>query len=127
MTSEQEFSKNDYMALHDRCAVCHWPARRQGRWLELHHIVGGPGRKDVPENWIALCCRCHRAVHDKLPDVGELPKGAVVSAKWEEDGEFDLAILAKLKRRHALPYDPEPVPDVFLSERHRNGGFSWPG
>ena len=47
-------SPNEYMLLHDCCAVCHWPAQRQGRWMELHHIVGGSGRKDLEINTTAI-------------------------------------------------------------------------
>lgn len=121
-------TKQDYMLLHPRCAVCHWPLERRGRWLELHHIVGGPGRKDPPDgsNWIALCCRCHRAVHDRLPEYGELPKGAVLSAKEEEDGPVSTQQLAALKRRRELPYEREPIPERFLRDRTRRGGDPWP-
>lgn len=124
--TEQEFTRNDYMLLHGRCAVCYWEGTRKGRWLELHHIVGGPGRKDIVENWLSLCCRCHAAVHDRLPDYGELSKGAILTAKWQEDGEFDPAILAALKHRKALPYSAEPIPDKFLEDRMHSGGKPWP-
>lgn len=112
--------------LHDRCAVCHWPSMRKGRWMELHHIIGGAGRKDLFENWLALCNRCHHAVHNKLPDYGEIPKGSVLTAKEEEDGYVDVQKLAALRRRKALPYDREPIPDKFLEDRLRNGGKPWP-
>jgi hypothetical protein len=118
--------RNDYMMLHPYCAVCHWPADRHGRWMELHHIVGGAGRKDLPENWISLCCRCHHAVHDRLPEYGELPKGAILSAKIEADGSVDLEKLASLKRRKNLPYEPEKIPAKFLADRRKKGGSPWP-
>lgn len=123
-----ELTPRDYMLLHDRCAVCHWPAVRPGRWLELHHIVGGVGRKDLPDgsNWIALCARCHHAVHNRLPEYGELPKGAVLSAKEEEDGHVDEGKLASLRRRKALPYEREPIPERFLRDRRQKGGNPWP-
>lgn len=127
--SDPGLSKEEYMLLHRRCAVCHWPAHRRGRWLELHHIVGGAGRKDVPDgsNWLALCNRCHHALHaERIPGYGELPRGAVLSAKQEEDGPVDVAGLAALKRRKALPYDQCPIPDPFLKDRLRNGGTPWP-
>ena len=118
--------KNDYVMLHGRCAVCHWPIERRGRTLEVHHIVAGPGRKDIPENWLLTCGRCHHAIHNKLPDYGELPPGSVLTAKWEEDGPFDPAILAALKHRKALPYEPEPIPKKFREDRRKNGGKPWP-
>lgn len=126
--SLEEIDRNEYMMLHPYCAVCHWPSDRRGRWMELHHIVGGPGRKDLPngENWIALCCRCHHAVHDKLPEYGSLPKGSILTAKEEADGPVDQQRLAKLKNRKNLSYDPCPIPDKFLADRSHRGGRPWP-
>jgi len=120
--------KNEYMLLHQYCAVCHWPAVRTGRHLELHHIVGGRGRKDLPrgENWVSLCSRCHHAVHNKLPEYGELPKGSVLTAKAEADGEVDLPLLASLLRKKHLGYDPAPIPEKFLHDRRQKGGRAWP-
>lgn len=94
--------------------------------MELHHIVGGAGRKDLFENWLALCNRCHHAVHNKIPGFGEIPKGAVLTAKEEADGYVDVQKLAELRRRKALPYNREPIPDKFLEDRLRNGGDPWP-
>jgi hypothetical protein len=127
-TWPEDLTAQEYMALRDRCAVCWWPARRPGRWMELHHIVGGPGRKDVRNaaNWISLCNRCHRCVHDSVAGHAELPRGAILTAKQWEDGHVDLLSLARLKRRQSLPYDPEPIPEFFLEERRRNGGEPWP-
>lgn len=118
----------DYMMTHQRCAVCHWPAERKGRWLELHHLVGGAGRQNLPcgSNYLATCCRCHHAIHDRLPEYGELPKGALLTAKDEEDGPVDAAKLASLKGRRALPYEREPIPKKFLEDRTRRGGDPWP-
>ena len=113
---------------HQRCAVCHWEASRYGRRLEIHHIVGGAGRKDLPSgaNFLLLCGRCHHAVHAKLPVLGELPKGSILAAKEEEDGSVDIDELASLRRRKALPYDKRSIPDAFLAERERRGGDPWP-
>lgn len=124
--SNEELDPQEYMLLHERCAICHWPARRPGRWMELHHIVGGPGRKDYAFNFLATCSRCHAAIHQKLPEYGEIPKGAVLSAKLEEDGECHPEKLAALKRRKGLPYDFEPIPKKFLEDRRRQGGKPWP-
>jgi hypothetical protein len=65
-------------------------------------------------------------VHDRLPGYGELPKGSVLTAKVEEDGTLDLALLAGLKGRKSLPYEPEPIPEKFLADRLKNGGDPWP-
>lgn len=126
MTNPEELSKDDYAMLHGRCAVCYWPLGRRGRTMEIHHIVGGPGRKDIPENWLLTCSRCHFAIHNKLPEYGELPKGSVLAAKWEEDGFFDPSVLAALKHRKNLPYEPCPIPEKFLEDRRKNGGPPWP-
>ena len=125
---DDALTPQDYMLTHQRCAVCHWPATRRGRWLELHHIIGGSGRKDLPDggNWLATCCRCHTAIHDRLPGYGELPKGSILTAKAEEDGSCDEARLAALKGRKALPYEREPIPKKFLDDRTRRGGDPWP-
>lgn len=109
--------------------MCHWPARRQGRTLELHHIVGGAGRKNLPDgsNFIALCQLCHKGVHDRVANAPEIPKGAVLTAKMLEDGEIDLFALAQLKHKQHLGYDPEPIPDYYLEQRHKQGGdTAWP-
>lgn len=122
----QGVDRYDYMEIRGyRCAVCFWPANRSGRWMELHHIVGGPGRKDCVENWIPLCSRCHHAVHNKLPEYGELPKGAILRAKDELDG-VDVEKLASLLHRKALSYEECDIPEKFLADRHRQGGDRWP-
>ena len=119
---EHGLTKQDYMLLHRRCAVCYWPDTKRGRRLELHHIVGGAGRKDLSDgtNWICLCDRCHRAVHDKVPEYGEIPKGAILEAKEQEDGFVDIDKLASLKHRKALPYDQCDIPEKFLADRRDN-------
>ncbi len=127
--SDGQLTKNDYMLLHPRCAICHWPANRPGRRLELHHIVGGPGRKDLPDgsNWLCICGRDHHALHhQRLPGYPNLTKGMVLTAKIDEDGPVDVKKLAALKRRQALPYEPEPIPKEFLEDRTRRGGDPWP-
>jgi len=125
-TAHEGMSPNEYMLLHNFCAVCHWPAQRRGRWMELHHIVGGSGRKDVEINYLCLCCRCHHAVHNSLPEYGEIPKGSLLAAKMEQDGSVDEKGLAALKGRHGLPYDICPIPETFLADRSNKGGRSWP-
>lgn len=125
---EEGLTPQEYMLLHPRCAICHWPATRPGRRLELHHIMAGAGRKNLPDgsNFLALCSRCHHHLHHVTEDRGGLPPGAVLTAKAEEDGFCDTAKLASLKRRKALPYEPCVIPDAFLEDRRRNGGRPWP-
>jgi hypothetical protein len=127
-SNDEHLTRQEYMATHLRCAVCYWPANRVGRCLELHHIVGGPGRYDIPggANWVTLCSLCHRSLHDKVAGICELPRGAILAAKLEEDGELDIDLLASLKHRKALPYDICPVPDEYKQLRSKNGGPAWP-
>jgi hypothetical protein len=123
--SDEELSPQDYMLLHNRCAICHWPDNKPGRTLQLHHIVGGAGRKNCEENYTAVCSRCHTAIHDRLPEYGEIPKGAVLAAKLEEDGYLDLDKLASLTGRRALAYDVCPIPEKFIEDRTKNTP-AWP-
>lgn len=123
-----QLTKNDYMLMHSRCAVCHWPAERKGRWLELHHIIGGAGRKDLPtgENWLAICNRCHHHLHSLPANKGGLPPGAILTAKEAEDGPVDESKLASLKGRKALAYSRSEIPEQYLADRRRRGGDPWP-
>lgn len=125
-TDEGELEPQEYMLLHHRCAICHWPSNRRGRWMELHHIIGGRGRKNIEANYLACCARCHRAIHDNLADYGTISKGAVLTAKQEEDGFVDVDRLAGLLRRKSLAYGLEPIPEKFLEDRRKNGGRPWP-
>jgi hypothetical protein len=61
-----------------------------------------------------------------MPGYSDLAKGAILTAKVEEDGPVDVEKLAALKHRRALPYEPEPIPPEFLSDRTRRGGDPWP-
>jgi len=117
---------DEYRQSHNRCAVCHWPDGRWGRWLELHHIVGGRGRKHVPYNMVMLCSRCHRALHDKIADHPEIPKGAILTAKKGEDGKVKPEQLAALQGKKALSYEPESIPEFYMNERTKRGGQPWP-
>jgi len=123
-TEPGEMEPQEYMLLRNRCAICHWPAGRPGRWMELHHIVGGRGRRNTERNYIACCCRCHHSIHNNVPQ-GSIPKGAVLAAKLEEDGEVDPEFLASLLRKKALSYEMEPIPEFYRLERGRNGGNPW--
>jgi hypothetical protein len=125
---EDGITIGEYMLLHPRCAVCHWPAGRRGRNLELHHIMGGAGRKNLPDgsNFLTLCCRCHHFLHGVSETRGGLPPGAILTAKEEEDGPVDCSKLASLRGRKALPYDPCEIPEAFLTDRRKKGGDPWP-
>jgi len=94
--------------------------------MEIHHIVGAAGRKHDSFNLILLCARCHARVHTRVMDNPDIPRGAILTAKEEEDGSVDCDKLAALKHRRALPYEPEPIPDWYKEQRHRKGGDPWP-
>ena len=123
--NEDGLTMGEYMLLHTRCAICHWPQHKPGRTLQLHHIQGGAGRKNPPSgiNWICLCDICHGSVHGRIAGYEEIPRGAVLTAKEEEDGFVDEAGLAALKGRVGLPYDKCPIPDQYLEERKKHSGF----
>lgn len=61
-----------------------------------------------------------------MPGYGNLTKGAILTAKQEEDGAVDVEKLAQLMHRKALPYDPSPIPPEYLADRLRYGGDPWP-
>jgi hypothetical protein len=124
--NDNDLDPQEYMLLHDRCAICHWPAARPGRWLELHHIIGGAGRKDYAWNFLSCCARCHHYIHHVTTEKGGIPRGAVLAAKLEEDGEIELEKLAALRRRKNLPYEVEPIPQKFRDDRRKRGGDPWP-
>jgi len=116
----------EYRTTHHRCAVCHWPDDRWGRRLEVHHLVGGPGRKHLPFNLVLLCSRCHTCVHQRVHGHPDVPKGCLLAAKREEDGRVYPKRLAALKHQAALLYDEEPIPEFYKQERLRKGGDPWP-
>lgn len=124
-TANEDLTMGEYMLLHTRCAVCHWPQHKPGRTLQLHHIQGGAGRKNPPSgiNWICLCDICHGSVHGRIAGYEEIPRGAVLTAKEEEDGWVDEAGLAALKGRVGLPYDKCPIPAQYIAERKKHTGF----
>lgn len=117
---------DEYADAHDKCAVCHWPKGRWGRRLEVHHLVQGAGRKHHPYCIVLICNRCHRCVHDRLPNTPELTKGMILTAKEEEDGAVDTRKLAALVGRRDVRYDREKIPSHFIQERGRRGGDPWP-
>jgi hypothetical protein len=61
-----------------------------------------------------------------MPGYSDLKKGSILTAKIEEDGSVDIALLASLKHRRALPYEAEPIPREYLEDRTRRGGEPWP-
>lgn len=102
-----------------RCAVCWWRRGRPGRRLELHHIVGRRGIDcHHPRNLILVCDQCHFGYHSG--GAKSLGLGHILQAKEDEDGEVDLAFLAKLMNRAGLREDPTALPEWALKEREIN-------
>jgi HNH endonuclease len=123
MNKAEKIAVQEWVALHRCCAVCWWPESDLRRRLEVHHLVGGAGRKHDIRNYLSLCERCHGILHSGkvysgLPDVD---RRILLTAKQESDPEnYDPAFLASLKHKKHLGYDPEPIPEYYLEERQRN-------
>ncbi len=112
----------EYALSHDRCAVCWWRKYRPGRRLEIHHIQGRRGTDPHDHrNLILLCDLDHFGFHSGGQRTIDLAH--ILTAKAEEDGEVDVAFLAGLRRRKALPCDPAPLPEWALEERRKNDGM----
>ena len=95
------------------------------RRMEIHHLVGGRGRKHDRRNLLSLCQNCHEVLHlgPKLTGLPDLNKGILLTCKQETDPEFyDPVFLASLLHKKWLGYDPEPVPEWYLQQRERNVG-----
>lgn len=110
---------------HMQCAVCWWPSIDMRRGMEVHHIVGGSNRAKghVVENYLKLCDRCHMVYHGGkvVANVPELHMGHILEAKKKADPEnFNVEMLAAIKNRKALHWEPEKIPSYFLHERIRN-------
>jgi hypothetical protein len=97
------------------CAVC-WSRAS----LDIHHIVGGAGRKHDRRNLLRLCRWCHEGLH--AGGRNNLDRGVCLTAKRDvDDAYYDPEFLASLRRKRHLGYDPEPYPDRALWFRQRNG------
>lgn len=118
---------SDFAAEHRSCAVCWWPESDGRRRLEIHHLVGGAGRKHVRQNLVSLCENCHAVLHSGSVVTGlpDLNKGILLTAKQESDPDYyDPTFLASLKHKKHLGYEPEPIPEAYLDERQRNLYFN---
>jgi hypothetical protein len=117
----------DWVQLHRCCGVCWWPESDGRRRLEVHHLVGGSGRKHDIRQYVRLCERCHGVLHSgkiyaATPD---LTNAILLYTKQECDPDnYDPEFLASLRHKKHLGYEPEPIPDYYLQERQRNTG-SW--
>ncbi len=127
MNKDEKAALIEWVQEHRCCGVCWWPESDGRRRLEVHHLIGGAGRKHDIRNYVRLCERCHGILHSGriysgLPDVN---RRILLTVKQECDPDnYDPAYLAGLKHKKHLGYDPEPVPEYYLEERNRNVG-SW--
>lgn len=127
MNKQEKAALIEWVALHRCCAICWWPESDGRRKLDVHHIIGGRGRKNDIRNYVRLCHRDHDILHAGRV-AGNFPtlyNSTVLTAKQECDPDnFDPEYLASLLRKKHLGYDPTPIPDFYLAERERNVG-SW--
>ncbi len=107
--NDQPEVRLEYLAEHSTCAVCWSGWRAFDNWLEVHHIAGGAGRKDVVENLLTLCRGCHDEYHRGT----SLTPGMLLTAKRESDPEhYSEAVILQLLGRKSLPerWQPQPLP-----------------
>lgn len=113
----------EWVQYHRCCAVCWWPESDQRRRLEVHHLVGGAGRKHDVRNYLRLCNRCHGVLHSGKVYSGQpdLNNRILLSVKLDADPDnYDPVWLASLKHKKHLGYEPEPLPEYYAEERSRN-------
>lgn len=123
MRKREQAELLEWVAEHRCCGVCWWPESDGRRRLEVHHLVGGAGRKHDIRQYVRLCSRCHGILHGGkvfglAPD---LNARILLAVKQECDPDnYDPEFLASLKHKKHLGYDPEPLPEFYLQERQAN-------
>lgn len=123
MNKAERAAVSDWVQLHRCCSVCWWPESDGRRRLEVHHLVGGAGRRHDIRNYLRLCERCHGVLHSGKIYGGfpDLTNAILLSIKQECDPDnYDPQYLASLRHKKHLGYDPEPLPDYYAEERERN-------
>lgn len=125
MNKQEQADLHEWLQEHRCCAVCWWPESDARRWLEVHHLVGGAGRKHDIRQYVRLCNNCHTVLHSGsyLTGLPDLTRGILLSIKQECDPDnYDPVFLASLKHKKHLGYDPEPLPECYQEQRVRNVG-----
>lgn len=125
LTKADKLAMQEFACLFMSCAVCWWPESDMRRRMEIHHLIGGRGRKHDRRNFLSLCSNCHAVLHSgpRLTGLPDLNKGILLGCKRETDPDFyDPVYLAGLLHKKHLGYEPEPVPEWYLKERERNAG-----
>lgn len=123
MNKKERAELLEWVQYHRCCAVCWWPESDGRRRLEVHHLIGGPGRRHDVRQYVRLCDRCHDVLHDGrvAGNFPELYKGTLLHVKQECDPDnYDPEYLASLKHKKHLGYDPEPPHEWYLQEREAN-------
>jgi hypothetical protein len=54
------------------CEVCQKQGRVDGEGFDIHHLDGRGNDKDVIENLMCTCRRCHKKIHEGLFNKAEL-------------------------------------------------------
>lgn len=123
MNKSERSALIEWVQEHRCCGVCWWPESDGRRRLEVHHIVGGAGRRHDIRNYVRLCDNCHTVLHSgsRVTGLHDLNKGILLAVKQECDPDnYDPSFLASLRLKKHLGYEPEPIPDHYLQQRELN-------
>lgn len=123
LSKQDKLLLQEFAALFRSCAVCHWPESDMRRRMEIHHIIGGRGRKHDRRNLLSLCSACHQTFHSgsRLTGRVNVDKRILLTMKQETDPDYyDPEYLAYLLGKKHLGYDPAPLPQEYVGERQRN-------
>lgn len=123
MNKQERIDLQNWLEEHRCCSVCWWPESDGRRRLEVHHLVGGAGRKHDVRQYVRLCNNCHTVLHSgsKLTCLPDLNPRILLGVKRECDPlNYDPAFLASLKHKKHLGYEPEELPEFYKEQRIRN-------
>ena len=123
MNKREQAELLEWVQEHRCCGVCWWPESDCRRRLEVHHLVGGAGRKHDIRQYVRLCSNCHTVLHSgsRLTGLSDLNPRILLGVKRECDPDnYDPAYLASLKRKKHLGYEPEELPEAYKEQRIRN-------
>jgi hypothetical protein len=123
MNKQERIELQAWLEEHRSCGVCWWPESDGRRRLEVHHLVGGAGRKHDIRQYVRLCQNCHTVLHSGsfLTGLHDLTKPILLGVKQECDpSNYDPKFLASLKHKQHLGYEPEELPEAYKEERLRN-------
>ena len=123
LTKADKLLIQEYAAMFRSCAVCWWPEGDMRRRMEVHHLIGGRGRKHDRRNLLSTCSNCHAVLHSgtRVTGLPDVTKGMMLTAKQECDPDhYDPEFLASLLGKKHLGYEPEPLSEFYTEERQRN-------